>query len=107
VGVSPGDHTTGAFYNLLERFLHVFGLLYFVVAPLVVEPQHRDAILVDRIGIDLTIVVFACNCLATARHAKRRAIEIAVVVFQGRAITSRRFHLAIATWIFSIGILNA
>ena len=65
------------FNNLLERFLHVPGLQNFVLAPLEVEAQHRNAPLIDDVRIDLAVAILVGNHFAAAREMDFAAVEFA------------------------------
>ena len=56
--------------------------LYLGVAPLEMEAQHRDAPLVDALGIDLAIGILVRDHFAAAGEADVRAVILVDVVFQ-------------------------
>ena len=66
-----------AFEDRAEGRLHVPDLIQLVVAPLPVEPQHRDAPAILHLRIDLAEGLLVRDHLAAARQADRRAVLVA------------------------------
>src|SRR5207237_7928220 len=69
--------------------LNVLRLLPFVIAPLEVEPQHRDSPLVDETRIELEIGVLVRNHFAAPREAHRRSIHAPVIALERRAVAAK------------------
>ena len=59
-----------------------------MVAPGVVEAQHRDAPLVDHVRIDLAVAVLARHLLAAAGEVDERAVVAAVLVLEVGAVAA-------------------
>src|SRR5450631_1144134 len=87
VGPRPIAHrigaigAAGAFDDGLERFLHVLGHFYFVVAPLPMEAQYRNAPPVNRHRIKFAVAVLVWNHLPTAGEMDAGAISCAAFLF--------------------------
>src|SRR5581483_3222019 len=62
--------------NFSKRILHMLGLQNFVLTPFEMEAQHRNAPLVDNIGINLAIAVFVRNHLSAAGEVNFAAVKL-------------------------------
>src|SRR5215472_17378281 len=69
-----------------ERVVHVTDLVNLMVRPAEMEPQHRDAPLVDRAGVNLAVRMCVGNHLAAAGKADPGAVLFADSGFQRCAI---------------------
>ena len=69
-----------------KSFLHILRHLDFVIAPLPVEAQDRNAPLIDRVRIDIAVTVLVGNHLATAFEADKCSVHAAALLFQTRAV---------------------
>src|ERR1700730_8267173 len=72
-------------HNRAESFLHVLRHLDFIVAPVPVEAQHRDAPLIDDVGIEIAIAVLIRNHLASTAKSDVSAIAAAAALLEGRS----------------------
>jgi len=64
------------------------GLVHFVLRELRVEPQHRDAVGVDDVRIDLAVGVLVRDHLAAAGEVHGGPVEAAVVVLERLAVAA-------------------
>ena len=70
-----------------ERLVHVLRLLQFVIGPLEMEPQHRNAALIHYLGIDLAVGVFDWGSSRRGRPSPRwRRTASRMAVFEILAI---------------------
>src|SRR5258708_14628079 len=73
-----------------EGLLHVLPLLPLVIAPLEVEAQDRNAVLVDDARIELQVRVLVRHHLASPREAHRRSVDAPVVALELVAVAAER-----------------
>ena len=69
-----------------KSFLHILCHLDFVITPLPVKAQHRNAPLVDCVGIDIAVTVLVGNHLATAFEADKSSVHTAALLLQIEAV---------------------
>ncbi len=86
--VAVRDHTAHGLDDLFEGLLHVLGLQDLILAPFEVEPQNRNAPLIDNLRIDLAIAVFVRNHFAAAREVDLAAVELAQILLHLDAIAA-------------------
>src|SRR5690606_29732413 len=103
---SPRNDAAHLVNDLLKGFLHVFRLLDFVVAPLVMESQYRDTIFIDRVRVDLAIVILAGNRFAATCHTEGCAVEPPVVILQRDPVSAGAFHFSVTSRVLSIQALH-
>ena len=72
------------------------GLLDFVVAPLEVEAQHRNAPFVHYVGIDLAVAVLIRDHLAASGEVNVGAVNLAQVALQFHTVTAAQNALGAA-----------
>src|SRR3954468_23350996 len=85
-GSSAKKRSSAGFDDGTKGFLHIFGHLDFVIAPLPVEAQHRNTPLIDRVRSDIEITVLVWNHLAASFEADKGSIHAAALLLQARAV---------------------
>src|ERR1041385_8787735 len=78
---------SGRLRNCTEGFLHVPSHLDFVVTPLPMEAQHRNAPLIDGAGINFAVAVLVRNHLAAAGKSDERSIHFPAFLLQRSSVT--------------------
>src|ERR1700680_3795875 len=93
VGILPVDigfgHILAAGHldNGPERLLHIPRLPQLVLAPLEVEPQHRNSPPIDFVWVNLAVRIWVCDHLAAPRKTDRRSVRLPRSRFQIRSVT--------------------
>src|SRR5579862_4880032 len=83
---SDNNGSTSGFYDGPKSLLHIRRHFEFVLAPLPMKPQDRDAPLVLYVGIDLAITILIRDHLAASAEADKRSIRRPASLFQARAV---------------------
>src|SRR3546814_408155 len=79
--------------NLFKSILHMLCLIDFVIRPGISEFQHRNTEFVHHIIINLTIIIFPGNALATSGKTNKRPIKPPVIFLQLSTISTATFRL--------------
>ncbi len=85
----------------------MLGLLDLVLAPGVVEAQHRDAVLIHHVGVDLAVITLQGNAFPAPGEAHVGAVEAPVVIFQGGPVAAGGLHLAVLAGVAAVHPLYA
>src|ERR1019366_7069354 len=83
--------TAGGLHNLAKSLLHIFGHLDFVVTPLPVKAQNRDAPLIHDIGVKLAETVFVGDHLAASVESDGCAVHAPALLLQRGPISFGSF----------------